>query len=280
MDKRNLGEMFRERLEELVSRYNGSQADFSREIGIDRSALSQLLSSNISRLPRAETLRNLAETQQVSLDWLLGLSNSEARGTQIEHTTAVEGVMEQANSSRLAQWHSEAEGYKIRYVPAWIPDLLCTPDIVALFSGERPGLLISDKLQGTNELLDYSRKPETDMEVCMPVQRLISLHRGEGIWAELNEQQRSTQLDLIERLTQELYPTFRLFLYDQKSAYSAPYTVFGPKRAAIYVRDMYVMINGTDHIRALTRHFDELIRRATINPHEVANFIKDMRTRP
>ncbi|MBL4646798.1 MAG: helix-turn-helix domain-containing protein, partial [Rhizobiales bacterium] len=215
MDKRDLGEMFRTRLVELVAQYKGSQAEFAREIGIDRSALSQLLSSNISRLPRAETLRNLAETQQVSLDWLLGLSNSEARSTQIEHTTAIEGVFEQENGSRLAQWHADAAGYKIRYVPAWIPDLLSTPETIALFSGNRPGLLISDKLQGSHELLSYTRKPETDMEACMPVQRLISLYRGEGIWAELSEEQRAEQLDRMERLTRELYPTFRLFLYDQ-----------------------------------------------------------------
>ena len=60
-------------------------------------------------------------------------------------------------------------------------------------------------------------------------------------------------------------------------AYSAPYTVFGPKRAAIYIGDMYVVINSTEHIRALTRHFDDLIRRAAINPHDIANYVSGLR---
>ena len=33
-------------------------------------------------------------------------------------------------------------------------------------------------------------------------------------------------------LLDDLYPTFRLFLYDGRMRYSIPYTIFGPYRAA------------------------------------------------
>ena len=78
-------------------------------------------------------------------------------------------------------------------------------------------------------------------------------------------------------LLEELYPTFRLFLYDQLQNYSIPYTVFGPQRVAIFVGEMYLVLNATEHIRALTRHFDNLIRRAVVTAHESAEFVRRLR---
>tara|TARA_R110002124_G_scaffold2864_17_gene18966 strand:+ start:196 stop:1053 length:858 start_codon:yes stop_codon:yes gene_type:complete len=277
MDKRALEQIFRERLLALIERFEGNHAEFARGIGIDRSALSQLLSQRIVRLPRAETLRAIAEIHQVSLDWLLGLSQSETLGTEIENTTAIEGIADEENDSRLARWHKEAAGYKIRYVPATIPDVLRTPATIAMYSGMRPGPSVAEQLKESINRLDYNRMPETDMEACMPFQRLEALAQGTGMWADLSKFEREEQLLRIETLAQELYPTFRLFLFDQRMAYSAPYTVFGPKRAAIYIGDMYVVINSTEHIRALTRHFDDLIRRAAINPHDIATYVAGLR---
>lgn len=280
MDKRVLEKIFRDRLVELNNQFEGNQAEFARSIGIDRSALSQLLSERIVRLPRAETLRKIAEVHQVSLDWLLGLSQAEARITEIQNTTAIERIGEEEGESRLARWHKEAAGYKIRYVPAIFPDLLRTPSTIALLSGKRPGLSVAEQLKDSHDRLDYNRMPETDMEACMPLQELEALAKGTGIWGDLSDRERADQLKRIEVLAKELYPTFRLFLFDQKVAYSAPYTVFGPKRAAIYVGDMYVVINGTEHIRALTQHFDDLIRRATVNPHEVSDYVARLGATP
>ena len=49
-----------------------------------------------------------------------------------------------------------------------------------------------------------------------------------------------------------------------------PYTIFGAQRAAIYAGDMYLVLNATQPIRRLTRHFDNLIRAADVNAHEAA----------
>jgi hypothetical protein len=77
-------------------------------------------------------------------------------------------------------------------------------------------------------------------------------------------------------LVDELYPTFRMFLYDQRRTYSIPYTIFGPQRAAIFVGEMYLVMNATDHIRSMTRHFDNLIRNADVSANESANFIRQL----
>ena len=77
-------------------------------------------------------------------------------------------------------------------------------------------------------------------------------------------------------LVDELYPTFRWFLYDGAKRYSVPFTVFGPKRVAIYVGHMYLVFNSTEHIRMLTGNFDDLIRAAVMQPPEVAGFIRSL----
>jgi hypothetical protein len=108
----------------------------------------------------------------------------------------------------------------------------------------------------------------------MPRQRLELLAEGRGQWSGLARDSRAAQLSYMADLVEELYPSFRLFLYDQLRTYSVPYTIFGPQRAAIFVGEMYLVLNMTEHIRSLTRHFDNLIRRAVISANESAGFVR------
>ena len=45
-----------------------------------------------------------------------------------------------------------------------------------------------------------------------------------------------------------------------------PYTIFGPTRVVVYIGNMFFVFVATEQIRALTRHFDELIRAAVVQP--------------
>ncbi|MEM6614914.1 MAG: helix-turn-helix transcriptional regulator [Pseudomonadota bacterium] len=273
LDKRDVHPIFQDRLAQLLSAYEGRPAAFARSIGIDRSALTQLLNPQASRLPRAETLHRIALNHGVSVDWLLGLSQAEMQRTEIAPTLEIEEAPVGEEETQLARWHREAIGTKIRYVPSRVPDLLRTEELIA-FEHERGfGPKANTQVWEAATRIDYNRRPETDMEVCMPVQTLEHLANGEGIWAALSSDVRTAQLNHMARLVDELYPTFRMFLFDGREAFSAPYTVFGPERAAIYMGDMYFVLNRTDHIAALTRHFDGLIRKASVNPHEAAEHI-------
>jgi hypothetical protein len=77
-------------------------------------------------------------------------------------------------------------------------------------------------------------------------------------------------------MLEELYPSYRWFLFDGRERYAAPYTIFGQKRAAIYMGAMYVVFTSTEHIRDLTQHFEDLIRHARVQPNEVAGFIRKL----
>ena len=67
-----------------------------------------------------------------------------------------------------------------------------------------------------------------------------------------------------------MYPSFRWYLFDAVGDYAAPVTIFGSKRAALYVGDMYLVFNTTEHIRVLSRRFDNLIRHATVQAHMIS----------
>ena len=279
MDKRELGPIFRERLQILIQRAGVTRAGFAQSIGLDRSALTQLLSARTVRLPRADTLRRISERYAVSLDWLLGLSQDETLAAEMRPVVEITEGQGADQGTLLERWHKEAAGYKIRYVPAQIPDLLRTPEVIDYEYRRRSMPSPSSQLREAEFRLDYNRRPETDMEVCMPRQRLELLAEGSGQWKRLGRAEREAQLSYMANLLDELYPGFRLFLYDQLSCYSIPYTVFGPQRAAIFVGEMYLVLNATDHIRSLTRHFDNLIRRAVVNAHEVASFVRGLAVR-
>ena len=69
-------------------------------------------------------------------------------------------------------------------------------------------------------------------------------------------------------------PTFRWFLYDDRQVYSAPVTIFGPMRAALYVGQAYLVFSSTEHIRGLTGHFDALVRAAVVQPTEIPTYLQ------
>lgn len=275
-DKRDLALRFRDRLALLLSRSGESHAAFARLAGIDRSALSQLLSRDAVRLPRAETLLGIASAGHVSLDWLLGISQDEGTTGELRKSVEIEEDPGGFDRTRLAEWHAEAAGTKIRYVPSGIPDLLRTEDVIALHA-EATSRNEATQRDEAQYRIDYNRRPETDMECCMPAETLELLSKGEGNWSGIDAGIRRRQLDHMARLVDDLYPAFRLYLFSSRRNYSAAYTIFGPIRAALYVGDLYLVLNTREAVATLTRHFDNLIRAATVNAHETADHVRRLR---
>ncbi len=276
-DKLEITSRFQERLRELLARRGENLSKFAQRCGVDRSALSQFLDARVVRLPRAETLFAIAVAEGVSIDWLLGLSQSERAVGEVASAAGIEAATGQSGQTRLAEWHREASGYKIRYVPSTLPDLLRTKAVVQYEFRAKEPRLINAKTDQTQTQLDYTRMPETEMEVAMPYQRLYSFAAGTGIWAGLARGVRQAQIAHMADLLAELYPTFRLFLYDGLKSYSAPFTVFGPKRAAVFMGEVYLVLNSVDHIREMAAQFDQLIRVATVGPDRAAGFVRQLK---
>jgi transcriptional regulator with XRE-family HTH domain len=270
MNRRDTVRVLRGRLDEVIERSGLSRSAFAARIGIDRSTLAQILSPQNDRLPRAETLAAIAADQQVSVDWLLGLTQEgRLSAAIITQPLEIAAGAHSAADERLTRWHAEVAGYKVRYVPATLPDLLKTEEIIRYEYREYQGPVPESRMEAAMARLANVRLPESDLEVCSSLQDLVGFARGEGVWAELPAAARVRQLGTMSQLAEELYPAFRWFLFDGLKRFSVPLTVFGPKRAAIYVGQMYFVFNSTEHIRVLASHFDDLIRAAVVQPPEI-----------
>ncbi len=270
MDRRETVATFRDRLVTIIRDSGHSRSGFARAAGVERSTLSQLLSAGNERLPRIETAMAIAGQGQVSLDWLLGLSQEGQAGAAIlPQPLEIAPSAPTPVDQHLAGWHAEAAGYKIRYVPTTLPDLLKETSIIRYESHELPARTTDSRIEESLGRLAYQRRPETEMEVCSSLQGLQSFARGHGVWSGLGVEQRKGQLGRMIELVDELYPSFRWFLFDGLKRFSAPLTIFGPRRAAIYVGQMYFVFNSTEHIRVLAKHFDGLIRAAVVQPPEI-----------
>jgi transcriptional regulator with XRE-family HTH domain len=280
MDRSVVVSRFRERMSELITRSGLRHAAFARKVGIDRSTLSQLLAGTSDRLPRAENILAIARSEGVSIDWLLGLSAEGQVSTDVIRQSPVE-IERDAGlpaDERLDRWHEEAAGYPIRYVPATLPDMLKTEQVIEFEYKESAAFTPEQSLATTQAKITYLRRPDTVMEVCMSRQRLEEFARGEGIWRGLSDRARRTQLKIMRERVDELYPSLRWYLFDERQRFSVPVIVFGPLRAVVYVGQMYLVFNSTEHVTLFSQHFDGLLRSAVVQPTEMAGTLARLET--
>ncbi|HRO12955.1 helix-turn-helix transcriptional regulator [Amaricoccus sp.] len=269
MDKREIAAAFRERLRTLLAEERGGIAGFLRDTGVDRSALSQFLDPAIDRMPRAETLRRIAEARGVTTDWLLSLSNAPEGRQVVAPSVQIESAQSPEGGSPIDQWRREAAGMKLRYVPSSLPDMLRLEEGTA----DRPGPASAG--QPENVLGGYVLG-DMDVEIAMPVQTLHDLAEGTGLWRDTPAAPRRRQLAHMAAICAEGFPTLRLHLYDGRLSFAAPFTVFGRIRAALYLGEAYLVVTSTDQVAALSRLFDTLVRRAIVGPERVHDLLGEL----
>lgn len=279
MRKRESSALFRTRLALLLAQSGLTQSAFAGAIGIDRSALSQLMSGANPRLPRAETLLALAGRFQVSTDWLLALTEDRGIITQTLNAVETEQALDDESRTAMERWHHEAAGQKVRYVPAQLPDLMRTEAVIAFqaASSEQERRRLQAQ---TERRLHFSRMPESDIEMCMPFQTLEVFAKGNGVWMGLPAAERQAQLDHIAVTVEELYPAFRMYLFDGRKRFAPPMTMFGYARAAVYAGEVYLLIRSKQLIRDLAQGFDGHIRHAEVHAHEAAGFVRGLVVSP
>jgi hypothetical protein len=271
--------ILRERLADAIRRSGLGKGEFASQAGVDRTTVSQLLSPANRRLPRVDTVVALAAAHDLSIDWLVGLSNVGPVAAELIQHTSFEAPGPSPTDERLLGWLSEAADYKIRYVPATLPDLLKSDAVIRFERWRAVGPDVTQMIDTTAARLAWARHPDTEMECCSSVQALRSFARGEGIWSRLGVEARREQLDRMIQLVDELYPTFRWFLFDGLRRYAAPVTVFGSQRAALYLGQLYLVLTSVEHVRTLSRHFDGIIRDAEVQPTAIPAHLARLRRR-
>lgn len=142
-DKRHRAALLRDRLTEAMALNGSNQTALARAIGVDRSTVSQLLKDEGARLPNAHLVAACAQVLGVSSDWLLGLSERPERAADLlANALTLTDAPRALVDETIFAWHQEADGYKIRYVPPSLPDMLKTRAVLewnmSRTSGGRP----------------------------------------------------------------------------------------------------------------------------------------------
>ncbi|MBN9669670.1 helix-turn-helix domain-containing protein [Roseibium aggregatum] len=273
MDKRDRAELFRERLSEALRDRDMNRSDLARAAGLDRSTVSQLLSEDAPRLPNGQALAAIATSLSVSSDWLLGLSTHRGAAAEIlDQAVQVAETERHPVDEHLLAWYRDAVGVKIRHVPANLPDVLKT-DMVLEYEYAGETLRTADQaITGTRDQRELLGRAESDMEIALSKEALEGFARGEGMWSGLTPQARREQLEVMSRTLNDLYPGLRLHLFGANDRFSAPFTVFGQKWAALYLGQRYLAFSNTRHVQLFSSHFDDLVRHAVIRSHEAGDF--------
>lgn len=274
MDRRDLAQLFRERLRELIDTRPGGLARFARATGIDRSALSQLLDDRSTRLPRAETLRAAAEATGVTVDWLLGLSNAPAGASTVTPVLAVEAALDDEGYTPIERWRAEARGYKLRYIPSILPHLMWLPDLPMMGAGPRPELGTPARAADARLRNVDSWLADMDIEIAMPLQAIEDIAFGGNVWRGVPARERARQISHAADIVARHYPTLRLHLFDARMSLSSPFTVFGPIRAVIFLGPSYLVVTAADQVQALARHFDRSLRSCSVGPERAADALR------
>jgi len=275
IDKRQRSVFFRQRLEDAMRRAGFSRSRLAREIRVDRSTIGQLLGSEMPRLPNAQLAADAASVLGVSTDWLLGLTERPERPGDIVDVAISQAARSSADE-QLLEWHREAAGYKIRHVPATLPDMLKTKRMYQWEYSVFDDLDPDPAIQASQNQLDWLGTGVSDYEIALPAHELLACAQGTGYYDGLDASVRHEQLSAIANLCDELYPRLRLFLFDAHQVYSAPVTIFGPRLAVIYVGRSYLAFRESRRVISLTEHFDWLVREAAVDARFAAQHIRSL----
>ena len=278
-DKRRVAATFRDRLSAALMTSGMSRAALARAVGVDRSSITQMLAEDDTRMPGGHVVAACAQALDVSADWLLGLSNRpEQAGALLDSSLSISETGRATGlDDQIFAWHREAEGYKIRHVPATLPDMLKTNAMLrweyAPVTHRRPDAAID----AAAERLDWMRLSESDYEIAIAMHELESFARAEGYYTGLSAEIRRAQLDWLLEIYTQFYPSLRIFLFDARQLWSAPVTVFGPKMAVIYLGQHFLAFRDRDRVRTLSQHFDWLVREAAISARTVPDHLRALR---
>jgi transcriptional regulator with XRE-family HTH domain len=271
--------LFRERLLIAMEQVQMSRARLARSVGVDRSTVTQMLSDADVRMPGGHVVGGLATALGVSADWLLGLSDRPSRVAELVDTTTSisDAARETRADDQIYAWHEEAAGYKIRHVPATLPDVLKTDAMMRWEYAPHTVKSPDRAIAAAHARLEWLRSTTSDYEIAIPLHELTSFSIATGYYENLAREIRLEQLEWLAEVHAQLFPSLRIFLFDARHVFSAPLTVFGPQMAVIYVGRHYVTFRDRERVRAMSQQFDWLVREAAVSDRDFGSHVEKLR---
>ncbi len=277
MDKRVRADVFRKRLQEAMSEKGVTRSALSRMASVDRSTIGQLLKDDHPRLPNAQLAADVAVALGVSTDWLLGLTNRpETPGDIVAAALSLSPAERTSADEQLLEWHHEAAGYKVRHVPATLPDILKTERMLDWEYASVPERRLPEAFTAMREQLEWLSSGVSDYEIAIPVHEIEACAAGTAYYKGVSENVRFEQLNFIADQCDQMFPRLRIFLFDAHQVFSSPVTIFGPNLAVVYVGQCYLAFREIERVKSLSGHFDWLVREAVVDARNVPSYIRSM----
>ncbi|MCP9481703.1 helix-turn-helix domain-containing protein [Shimia sp. CNT1-13L.2] len=277
IDKRLRADRFRQRLATALRDKAMSQSELARRIAVDRSTISQLLKDQGARLPNAQVVGECAAALGVSADWLLSLTDRpESAADILANSLTLTAAPRALVDEQIFNWHLEAQGYKIRHVPAGLPDMLKTREVLEWEYSPHLGRTTSQAIGASEDRLNWMRASQSDYEIALPLYELASFAKGVGYYEGVPRDLRQAQLNHLSTLCSQLYPRLRVYLYDARKLFSSPVTVFGPLLAVLYLGRNYLAFRDTERVQGFTEHFDNLVRQASVTARMLPDHIAEL----
>lgn len=274
IDKRDRASLFRQRLSLAMAERDVTQSGLARAVGVDRSTVSQLLGDAGARLPNAQVVAECATALGVSVDWLLGLTDRPERladllAASLTITEAPRALIDE----RIFGWHREAAGYKIRHVPATLPDMLKSRALMRWEYEPQLGRTADQAIGASEDRLNLMARSGSDYEIAMPAHELGAFARAEGYYADLPADIRAGQIARLRELYSQLYPALRIYLFDARRVFSSPVTIFGPLFAVLYLGRHYIAFRDNARVTSFSAHFDWLVREAELGARDFPAYL-------
>lgn len=277
MDKRDRAKLFRERLEEAMALKSVTKSGLSRITNVDRSTIGQLLRDDYPRLPNSQLAADAANALGVSTDWLLGLTNRpETPGDIVAAALSLSPAERTSADEQILEWHHESAGYKVRHVPATLPDILKTKRMLGWEYASVRERHLPEAYTAMQDQFEWLLSSASDYEIALPLHEIEACAAGTGYYKGVDEDIRFEQLTFIADQCDQMFPRLRVFLFDAHSVFSSPVTVFGPNLAVVYVGQCYLAFREIERVTSLSSHFDWLVREAVVDARIVPKHIRTL----
>ncbi|MDO6733003.1 hypothetical protein Q4577_23650 [Marinovum sp. 2_MG-2023] len=98
---------------------------------MDASTIGQLFTLDSPRMPNAQLAADIALALGISSDWLFGLTNQPELASNILASELTLNTAERTSAdAQILDWLRETAGSKVRHVPATLPEMLKTDDVL------------------------------------------------------------------------------------------------------------------------------------------------------
>ena len=115
----------------------------------------------------------------VSADWLLSLSDRpETAAALLANSLTLTEAPRAMIDEQIFQWHKEAAGYKIRHVPAALPDMLKTREVLNWEYAPHLGRTAEQAIGAMEDRLTFIRQSPSDYEIALPLYEIASFVHG------------------------------------------------------------------------------------------------------